>query len=225
MKKFILLDADDTLLDFRAAERKALEGVFRLHGRKPAPEQTALYSTINRELWDRMERGEISRQQVLEQRFPRLLSQLGWSGDGGEWERQYRDGLSRGHDLIEGALDVCRELRRRHQLYIVTNGVAQTQRARLEASGLMPYLDRVFVSEEAGAQKPSPVFFEYVFARIPDFRREQAILVGDSLLSDMKGGHDAGVDTCWYNPMGLEVPADGTVTYSIRCLEELTELL
>lgn len=221
----ILLDADDTLLDFRAAERQALERVFCLHGHEPTPDRTALYSTLNRELWDRLERGEMEREEILRVRFPQLLERLGWPGDGGEWERQYREGLSQGHDLVEGALEVCRALCRNHRLYIVTNGVAETQRSRLEASGLLPYFQGVFVSEEAGAQKPKRAFFDYVFSRIPDFRPERALMVGDSLLSDMKGGHDAGIHTCWYNPQGLPVPEDGTVTRSIRRLEELPELV
>lgn len=228
MKKeydFILLDADDTLLDFQAAERRALERVFRLHGHEPTPERTALYSALNRELWDRLERGEMEREEILRVRFPRLLDRMGWPGDGAEWERQHREGLSQGHELVEGALEVCRTLCRSRRLYILTNGVARTQHARLEASGLLPCLRRVFVSEEAGAQKPNRAFFQYVFQRISDFRPDRAVMVGDSLVSDMKGGHDAGVDTCWYNPKGLPVPRDGTVTWSIRRLEELLELV
>ena len=126
---------------------------------------------------------------------------------------------------MEGALEVCRTLSQSRRLYILTNGVARTQQARLEASGLLPYLRRVFVSEEAGAQKPNGAFFRYVFQRIPDFRPDRALMVGDSLVSDMKGGHDAGVDTCWYNPKGLPVPQDGTVTWSIGRLEELLALV
>lgn len=228
MKKdysILLLDADDTLLDFRTAERHALERLFRLHGYEPTPERTALYSTLNRELWDRLERGEMEREEILRVRFPRLLDRLGWPGDGEEWEWQYREGLAQGHELVEGALEVCRMLSKSRRLYILTNGVAHTQCARLKASGLLPYLRRVFVSEEAGAQKPDRAFFRHVFQQIPDFRPDRALMVGDSLLSDMKGGHDAGVDTCWYNPKGLPVPRDGTVTWSIRHLEELLALV
>ena len=223
--RFILLDADDTLLDFQSAERHALEQVFRLHGHEPTLEWTALYSALNRELWDRLERAEIPREEIFRTRFALLLDRLGWPGNGEEWEREYRDELSQRHDLVRGALEVCRDLSRSCRLYILTNGVARTQRARLEASGLLPYLERVFVSEEAGAQKPSAAFFRYAFERIPDFQREQALMVGDSLVSDMKGGRDAGVDTCWYNPKGLPVPRDGTVTWSIQRLEELMKLV
>ena len=221
----LLFDADDTLLDFRANEQESLAMVFQELGYGLDEETRALYKTINSDLWRRYEQGDISRQQVLETRFEILFERLGATVDGRNAEKIYRRALGTGSHLIEGAYELCKELAKNHQLYIVTNGVYHTQIQRLKASGLSALMRNVFVSEAIGAPKPSSAFFDYVFANIPSASSKRMLIIGDSLSSDIAGGIGAGIDTCWYNPYDDENNTNFEPTYTIRALSEIFSLL
>lgn len=220
-----LLDADGTLLDFSRCEDVSLRQALRRGGIPCGDEVAALYSRINRSLWEAFERGEMPKAAIHCRRFEMLLAELGISGDAAAIADDYRDGLACGYFLIDGALQVCRTLARMGRIYIVTNGVSRTQFSRLAGSGLMDSFRGIFVSEDAGSPKPSRAYFDYVFARIPGFDRNRAILVGDSLTSDMAGGETAGVDTAWYNPEALPLPHAPRITYDLRSLDQLPELV
>ncbi|MFR8531450.1 MAG: HAD-IA family hydrolase, partial [Anaeromassilibacillus sp.] len=138
---------------------------------------------------------------------------------------EYQEELGRGAFLLPGAEEVCAYCARFCDLYIVTNGVSRTQYSRLHDSGLDRYMKGIFVSEDAGYQKPMKEYFDYVFARIPGFQAEKTLIVGDSLSSDIRGGNNAGIDTCWYCPDGGQMPGDVRVNYTIRRLEELKDLI
>lgn len=118
-----------------------------------------------------------------------------------------------------------RDLSQRYRLYIVTNGNAASQRTRLAHSGLLPYVGDVFVSEDAGAAKPDKRYFDYVFSRIPGFEKERALLIGDSLTSDMRGAQNGGIDGLWYCPLGGEAPEDLSIPYRAESFEAIRELL
>ena len=226
VKKYnvLLLDADDTLLDFKATERESVKKVLSEFG-VPADDATvSLYSSINKALWKAHERGEISRQEILDRRFTQLFEALSVEADGIEAERRYRFLLGEGKQVIPGALELCERLRKNYRLYIITNGVAKTQRSRLEGSGITSRVDGIFISEEIGISKPNAGFFDAVFAELK-VPREEALIVGDSLTSDIKGGINAGVDTCWYNPEALVCDGDVLPTYEIDALNKLEELL
>lgn len=221
----LLLDADETLLDFKMAEAHALEETFRHYSLLYNEEIHALYHTINHQLWRDFEDGRITKDQILAQRFRKLFARLGIEDELSGFEEEYQRALGRGGFVLPQALEVCQELSRDCRLYILTNGVEATQESRLDLSGLRPYLSGVFVSETTGYQKPQKEYFDYVFSRIPGFDRSQALMVGDSLNSDMKGGEGAGLATCWYNPAHLPNEAGVRIDYEIHDLRELAKIV
>ena len=221
--RVLLLDVDDTLLDFKADEREALKKVLGQFGLSADDEVFARYSEINRALWLAHERGEIPRQTIWERRFAALFEAFHLSADGPEAERLYRAALGEGGHLIPGAFELCRALSRRYALYLVTNGTAATQYSRIRRAGLDRWVRETFISEEIGFPKPAPQYFDAVFEKIP-FSREEALIIGDSLTSDIQGGFNAGVDTCWYNP-GRKESGGLSPTYEIHTLIELNRIL
>lgn len=224
-KKFLLFDADRTLLDFAASEKKALAKTFAEYD---LPFTDAVYQfhlVNNAKLWQDYENGIIDRKTVLYTRFIRLFAHFGYAGDGAAFEDSYRHNLDHACEVFEEAPEVIQTLSKTHDLYIVTNGVASTQETRIGDSGLKPYLKDVFISEYLGSQKPQKAFFDQCFARIPDFDPTLALIIGDSLTSDIKGGNNAGIETCWFNPDGEENHTDAKVDYEIHSLKELYALL
>lgn len=221
----ILLDVDGTLLDFKMSEIQGMKVVLGEYGFEPTQERLELYHEINEGFWAAFERGEVTKDQLVWQRFHTFFHRLGRDVDGREVETLYRRQLDRSAILIEGALDICSYLKERYDLYVVTNGTSSTQYKRLAASGLDCYMKDIFVSEDAGSQKPRKEYFDYCFSRIPDARPERMLLVGDSPASDIRGGMDAGTGTCWYNPEGLPPVPDIRADYEIRSLGELKTFL
>lgn len=227
MKKYqtLLFDVDDTLLDFAAAEALALERLFESQNLFLTTQIEANYRKINQGLWKSFEEGKIGRDEVVNTRFSLLFKEYGKIVDGVKLEKNYRGYLEEGHQLISGALELISKLQTNFDLYIVTNGVSKTQDRRLRDSGLHPLFKEIFVSEDTGFQKPMKEFFDHVFARIPNFSPKQALIIGDSISSDIKGGQLAGLDTCWYNPDAKPNNTSIMPTYEIRSLNELYQIL
>ncbi|WP_214844759.1 YjjG family noncanonical pyrimidine nucleotidase [Exiguobacterium sp. s150] len=225
MKRYeaILFDVDDTLLDFKQSEHVALQQLLAAYNVHMTDELKQQYVTINNELWRAFERGEVGREDVLMGRHTQLFDTLGITIDAHEVEQRYRDHLHSGVHIIDGALELVQTLSEQYPLYIVTNGVTETQFKRLEASGLLPYFQDVFVSDATGSQKPMKPFFDYVFDRVPHVAPERGLIVGDSVTADIAGGRMYGLDTCWYNPH--EIAATVETTYEIQDLNELTSIL
>lgn len=223
--KTLLFDVDDTLLDFGAAERAALRMLFDGQNIALTEEIETQYKWMNQRLWQSFEEGLIDRNEVVNTRFSLLFKEYGQEVDGCLLEQKYRSYLEEGHQLIDGALELIRSLHDKYDLYIVTNGVSKTQYRRLQDSGLLPYFKAVFVSEDTGYQKPMKEYFQYVFDRIPGIIQEQALLIGDSLNADIRGGMLAGLDTCWLNPSMKEIETGILPTYQIQTLEELYPIL
>lgn len=234
----LLFDADDTLLDFKASERDALSYIFEQLDIPLTDEIRSYYLLINHGLWKAFERGEISRNDVLHTRFVTVFDSLQKQGiapleltfagkpiDSSELEPIYQAKLAMGHNLIPGAKELIETLRKTHRVYIVSNGVATTQQNRLNSSGLYPLFEDVFISEMTGYQKPQIEFFHYCIDRIPDFSPETTLIIGDSLTSDIKGGNNIGIDTCWYNPRHEEKNVKVSVTYEIHTLEDLYKIV
>ena len=219
----IFFDIDDTLLDFRQSEHVALEQLLASYNVRMTPALKEQYVTINDALWRAFERGEVGREEVLMGRHTQLFNQLGQTIDAYEVEQRYRDYLHVGVHVVDGALEIVRTLSETYPLYIVTNGVTETQFKRLEASGLLPYFHDVFVSDATGSQKPMKAFFDYVFDRVPAFEPRRGLIVGDSQTADIAGGRLAGLDTCWFNPN--ELAATVEATYEIRHLDELNRIV
>lgn len=227
MKKYktLLFDVDETLLDFDAAESSALRLLFAEHHFSLTPEIEQKYKDINKQLWESFEAGRIDRDVVTNTRFSKLFKEYGKEVDGVLWERGFRNYLELGHQLINGALGLVTTLQKEYNLYIVTNGDSKTQDRRLRDAGLHPLFKDIFVSDVTGFQKPMKEYFDYVFARIPNFIVNQALIIGDSLSSDMLGGHLAGIDTCWFNPKLKQNNTDILPTYEIHKLEDLYQIL
>ena len=226
MKKYevLLFDVDGTLLDFNQAEREGIEGLLKHFGVSVTEENIHKYHLTNKRYWEALERGEITRDQVLSLRFEEYFGDFGITVDGTEVDGLYREYLNASAVLIDGAIDLLEYLKGKYPLYIVTNGVAETQYNRLAKSGLDKYFDGIFISEEANAQKPQMAFFEYCFEKMGRRDVENMLIIGDSLTSDMRGGNNAGIDTMWFNPFGEENHTEVHLDYTVKSLAELKQL-
>lgn len=221
--EFLFLDLDDTILDFHKAEKIALSGTLRKFAIEPTPEVLDLYHRINIEHWQRLERGELTREQVLTGRFRQLFRELGMEADPVSVAQVYEGLLAQGHYFLPGAEEAVKLLSSRYKLYLASNGTARVQHSRLTSAGLYPYFHNVFVSQEIGYPKPSKEYFDRCFRRIPGFRKDRAMIIGDSLTSDILGGIQAGIATCWVSTKELT----GAIRpdYIIPALRDLPALL
>lgn len=225
MIEFLLLDLDDTILDFHKAERLAIAKTFRDFGVEPTEEVLHRYHLINRSCWERLETGEWTREQVLVNRFALLFGELEVAVDATACARAYEKNLSIGHYFLPGAQEAVEALSKKYRLFLVSNGTASVQKGRLTSANLYPYFEKVFVSQELGHNKPAREFFDKAFAQIPDFDPKKAIIVGDSLTSDILGGINAGIATCWVNPGHLPKREDIPADYEIEGIYQLETLL
>lgn len=224
MVQFLLLDLDDTILDFHKAENIALRKTLQEFGIEPTDRVCARYSQINKEYWQRLERKELTRPQVLVGRFRTLMEELGVSADAQACSVRYTDNLAIGHYFLPGAREALESLSKKYPLYIVSNGNLPVQRGRLASANISHLFRGIFISQELGADKPDPAFFQEAFRRIEGFDPSKAIIVGDSLTSDILGGKNAGILTCWVNPGHKD---HGTVVpdYEIENIGQLEALL
>ena len=221
----ILFDADNTLLNFDAAENKALAETLVNYGIEPDAETVQTYRTINEELWRQLEKGQIRREKLFSERFSRFLKTIDAAGDGVEMNRFYLEQLSTPPDLMSAeVLDVLRELSEVATLAIVSNGAQMVQTRRLAESGILNFMEDVFVSEKMDAEKPNRKIFDAALRALGVENREHVLMVGDGLSSDIQGGANAGLDTCWYNPNHAENPGKVVPTYEIADLKELYPL-
>ena len=224
MIEYLLLDLDNTILDFTRAEYDALGKTLRSFGLEPTDAVRQRYSQINHDHWQRLERQELTRAQVVVGRFETLLREFGLVADAAAMSKAYEDNLAYGeHHFLPGAEAAMEQLSQKYQLYMVTNGTAHVQRPKLAASGVGKYFKDIFISELMGADKPSAEYFARCFARIPGFDISRAMIVGDSLSSDIQGGINVGMRTCWVNPDHKKgnIQAD----YEIENLGQLEALL
>lgn len=227
MKKYevLLFDVDGTLLDFNKAEEEGIEGLLNHFGIPATAENKYKYYITNKRYWEMLERGEITRERLLGQRFEEFFGEFGVQVNGDEVDALYRQCLNASAVLIDGAIELLESVKGKYPLYIVTNGVAETQYTRLAKSGLDKYFDGIFISEEAGSQKPQKAFFEYCFEKMGRRDVENMLIIGDSLTSDMRGGNNAGIDTMWYNPKGDENHTEVHLDYIVTTLREMKDML
>ena len=200
MVSTILFDLDDTLLDFKKSERVALKATLQQLGLDPCEEILTRYHDINRQQWERLELGEITREQVLRLRFSLLFEEYGIDKTAEMAKVTYEKLLGEQVFFVSDAVNILRALSQEYTLYLITNGTSHIQRRRLENAGILPYFADIFISHEIGFNKPDPRYFEYCFEHIPSFEKEKTVIIGDSLSSDIKGGNSVGVRTCWFNP-------------------------
>jgi len=226
MKKYTTLyfDLDNTILDFTAAEYNAIRTLLKQHGLPSSDDIVSVYSAINQSWWERFEKGEIKKQEIFAGRFEDLLKKFNFLGNAQKMADDYFVLLSMGYDIISGAKEALTYLKEKgYTICITTNGVSSTQYRRIDGCGLKRYFDYVFVSEDAGHQKPEKEYFEYVMSNTPEKDKSKILVIGDSLSSDILGGINFGVDTCWLNPkhkQGMQKP-----TYEIADIMQICDIL
>ncbi len=226
MKKYssIFLDLDNTLLDFNMAEKVAVKKVLQKYKLPHNEEAVKTYSDINRSYWERFERGEIKKSEIFEGRFKTFLSVYNLEADTSAISKDYCLNLSEGYFKIDGAVEILEYLKRKgYKLYATTNGLSLTQFKRIKNSGLEKYFDKVFVSEDAGHQKPEKEYFDYVIDNIEEKDRSKILIIGDSQSSDILGGINSIIDTCWFNPSALTPKYKSN--YEIATLYEIKKIL
>ena len=225
MIEFLFLDLDDTILDFHKAERIALSKTIKEFGVEPTEEVLHRYHLINKWHWEQLELGKLTRAEVLTGRFKTLFAELNMEADPTQVQAGYEKNLSIGHYFLPGAEETVEYLSKRYKLYLASNGTAVVQKGRMTSANLYRFFQKSFVSEEIGHNKPSLAYFEAAFAQIPNFDKSRALMVGDSLSSDIKGGINAGIKTCWVNPN--HAPRNPAIIpdYEIEALHQLPALL
>ena len=229
MRKYttIFWDLDQTLLNFDLSMDYAIRAVFGQYGLEIDDEIVAQYDAINRSYWNRLELGEVTKEELKVGRFRTLFNELGICHVvPEEFCVDYQKELGSVFFYMDGAKELVVKLRAEgYRQYVVTNGVNSTQANKMKLSGLDQIMDGVFVSELMGYPKPRKEYFDACFAALPDVKREECILVGDSLTSDMRGANNAGITACWFNPEGKIKDVDVQTDYEIRRLDELLQIL
>ena len=225
MVEFLFLDLDDTILDFHKAERIAISKTIRDFGVEPTEEVLNRYHLINKWHWEQLELGKMTRAEVLVKRFAALFEEMGVRVDAAACAKAYEKNLSIGHYFLPGAEEAVDRLSKKYRLFLASNGTASVQKGRMTSANLYRFFEKVFVSQEIGYNKPSLEYFNTCFAQIPDFDPKKAIMVGDSLTSDIQGGIRAGIATCWVT--AADTPDHPTIRpdYRIESITQLESLL
>ena len=226
MIEYLFLDLDDTILDFHKAEYIAIGKTMADHGVEPTEAVRNRYRAINKWHWEQLELGKMTRQQVTEGRFEVFFGELGIRVDAAKVADDYMHNLARGHYFLPGAEEAVERLSKKYRLFLASNGTAFVQHSRMTSANLYRFFEKVFVSQAIGHNKPAKEYFDGCFAQIPDFDITKAVMVGDSLSSDIQGGINAGMKTVWVNPGHLEgkIKADFEIE-SITQLEALLETM
>lgn len=223
----ILWDVDGTLLDFKAAEKAAVQALFREFGLcECTDEMVRHYSRINEVFWERLERNELTKPQILVGRFAQFFTEIGVPASlAPAFNDRYQ--LALGDTIVfrDDSINIVRSLRGKVKQYAVTNGTVAAQNKKLTHSGLKDLLDGAFLSEGVGAEKPNMGFFNAVFDVLRPTDLSKILIVGDSLTSDIRGGNNAGIKTCWYNPDRLPARPGYAIDYTISDLHEVLEIL
>ena len=223
----ILWDVDGTLLNFLAAEKAAIRSLFEeYHLGVCSDEMLKRYSSINKNYWEMLERGEIEKKALLVGRFRDFFEKEGIDSSlAAEFNEKYQLRLGDTIVYCDDSLEIVNSLRGKVKQYVVSNGTVIAQTKKLRLSGLGELMDGIFLSEELGVEKPSVRFFDQVFAKIGPVDRSEVMIVGDSLTGDIRGGNNAGILTCWYNPEGTAAKEAVRIDHEIRDLHEVYVLL
>ena len=217
----IMMDIDNTLLDFDAAERKALLETLQQFSLPCDEAAVSRYHEINSSLWGELNKGKIRRDKLVIERFDRFVKEIGAAAKATELNRAYTEHLATHADVIPGAEEALQELAEVATMIAVSNGTESVERGRLKLSGFEKYFDDIFVSEAVGVSKPNPKIFQMARRKLGIEHSDKVLVVGDSLSADIQGGVNAGLDTCWVNMNGLENESGLTPTYEVKALSEL----
>ena len=224
--KFLLFDLDHTLLDFDAAEDIALTQLLEEEGVEDIQTYKDYYVPMNKALWKDLEQKKITKAELIKTRFAKLFAHFVIEKDGAYLAERYQFFLSKQGQTFPGVEDLLKKLiSKGYELYAATNGITYIQTGRLEQSGIAPYFKEIFISEQLHTQKPDAEFYEKNGARIPNFDKNQTLMIGDSLSADIQGGNNAGIDTIWYNPHHLENKTQAQPTYEVDSYQALLDCL
>ena len=224
--KFLLFDLDHTLLDFDAAEDVALTQLLKEEGVADIQSYKDYYVPMNKSLWKDLEEKKITKQELVNTRFSKMFSHFGIEKDGVYLAERYQFYLAQQGQVFSGAMELLDSLiDRGYELYAATNGITTIQTGRMAQSGLAPYFNQVFISEQLQTQKPDALFYEKIGQQIDGYSKEKTLMIGDSLTADIQGGNNAGIDTIWYNPHHLENNTQAQLTYEVDSYQDLLDCL
>lgn len=225
----LLWDVDGTLLDFIAAEKAAIRKLFReYHLGECTDKMLARYSKINRSYWVKLENGEMTKPEILVGRFHDFFESEGLDASiAAEFNEKYQDRLGDADSIVycDDSLNLIRSLQGKVKQYAVSNGTIAAQTKKLKLSGIGELMDGIFLSEQLGYEKPNIEFFNQVFDALGPVDKSEVLIVGDSLTSDIRGGNNAEILTCWYNPNHLSAGPEYRIDYEIEDLHEILKLL
>ncbi len=224
--KVLLFDADETLFDFKKSESIALEHAISDFDIPYDPDHhLKIYETINTAIWKEFEEGKITQNTLKVERFKRLSLELGIHFDPHLFSERYMYHLAEASILLDDATALLEKLDGKFNLVILTNGLAYVQNRRIGKSSIAKYFSHIVISEEVGVAKPNPEIFEHTLKLIGQVDKSEVLMIGDSLTSDIKGGNNFGIDTCWYNPKNLDNTSQVNPTYEINDLMSLLNIL
>jgi YjjG family noncanonical pyrimidine nucleotidase len=223
--KWLLIDIDSTLFDYDKAEEDALRKTFERLNLEYDESVLGVYRQINNKIWSDFEKGKITPKQIKVRRFPMLFEKLNIDSDPKAFNDIFLRNLSEGLHLIEGAEEVLKALNEKFKIALITNGLKDVQRPRITKSAIFKYISRIIISEEVGVSKPDKKIFDIAFQRMNYPDRQEVLMIGDNLTSDIKGGNDYGIGTCWFNPKKVSCDSDLQIKYEIEKLTELLNIL
>ena len=235
--KLVLIDLDDTLFDYPKTEKTAFRNTFEELGFFVESELSNdkkeeiyekikdRYKDVNLQLWKDLEKGAVDKDRLKVVRFEKIIEEFDLKYDPYEMSELYLKKLGEGIFPFETAEKLCKYLHSKYKVGIVTNGIKEVQHSRIENSAIAKYIDKIIISDEVGVNKPDKRIFEYAMNYFEIMDKSEVIMIGDSLGADIKGGQNAGIDTCWVN-LRNNVNDTGIVPkYEVRKLEELFEIL
>ncbi|MEM7333303.1 MAG: YjjG family noncanonical pyrimidine nucleotidase [Chloroflexota bacterium] len=225
MYQWLLFDADNTLFDFSLAEEKAFQATFAAQNLPFSDKTFQQYKQINKIVWEQFEQGLLTPDEVKVTRFERLFEALHIEQDSKRFSTAYTDQLSLRDDLLDGVEALLATLAPTYKMGLITNGLKKVQRSRLARSSIQSYFDPVIISEEVGSKKPETKIFDVAFTAMGNPAKASVLIIGDSLSSDILGGINYGIDTCWYNPSRKPNSDRLPLTYEIQSLDQLPQLL
>ena len=227
MYKYLLWDIDGTILDFVASERCAIKELFkRFKLGECTDEMIQIYSKINVKYWDALARNELTKPEVLIGRFNEFFTLMNIdTGVAEDFNKAYQLALGDYCIFVKDAKEILLSQKGKYTIAAVTNGTKIAQTKKLKTSGLDKIFDSIFISEDVGYEKPNVEFFRCVFDTLNIKDKSEVLIIGDSLASDIQGGINAGIDTCWYNPKHTENKGDIKITYEIDDLKKIEEIL
>ncbi|MEA1972844.1 MAG: YjjG family noncanonical pyrimidine nucleotidase, partial [Candidatus Cloacimonadota bacterium] len=226
MIKYLLFDLDGTLFDFHKAEHFAFKKVLEEFSiNMDFSKLLEIYSKINLALWKKLEKKEISSDKLRIERFARLLNNIGLDRNPAKMSEIFTKQLSESNFIIDGAVELLDLLKDDFRMTLITNGLKDVQHNRLKDSPIKKYFEAVTISDEVGTPKPNPEIFEDAMQKIGNPPKNEVLIIGDSASSDILGGYNFGIKTCWYNPENNEFPYDFKPDFEINNITKLKEKL